>query len=219
MRAAAGTPTFDPVLAPCRLCEDMPCITACPTDALAPGNPAKMGTARINPLDCLASDGCTTCSQHCPVPWAIRARSGKAPVINPKDCVGCGVCAHVLSGSAQRGHPRTPDGALMGCGSGQDGAPQMPDLWQGVLQGEALATYLADLEQVQQLTATFSGGPGRMAAEPRAMAPDGAAALVRAGVRVQLRYRYEGGEWWDTLMPLRAADGPAVKLVRIKQER
>lgn len=96
LKSAAGTPTFDPAAAPCRLCEDVPCAVACPTEALDPARGVMMGTARINPLDCLAPrGGCWSCSEHCPIPWVISAKPGKVPQIDAKTCTGCGLCAFV----------------------------------------------------------------------------------------------------------------------------
>ncbi|NNE43989.1 MAG: 4Fe-4S dicluster domain-containing protein, partial [Gemmatimonadetes bacterium] len=68
-RAAAGTPTFDPALAACVLCEDMPCVTACDTGALIPEIGFQMGTALIDTQQCLAHQGtfCSVCYERCPV--------------------------------------------------------------------------------------------------------------------------------------------------------
>lgn len=75
----------------------MPCAAACETGALSVDNPAKMGTARVKALDCLAATSltCTVCRERCPIPWVISQAPGKVPVIDPKACVGCGICQHV----------------------------------------------------------------------------------------------------------------------------
>ena len=89
---AAGTPRIDPSHAPCHLCSDFPCITACPTGALADdGDP--MGTAWVQALDCLGALGttCSVCQEHCPVDLAIVYAAG-IPRIDTSLCVGCGKC-------------------------------------------------------------------------------------------------------------------------------
>lgn len=89
---AAGTPRIDPGLAPCHLCPDTPCISACTTGALVEdGDP--MGTAWVQILDCLGSLGtsCSVCAEHCPVPGAIAFAAG-IPTINASLCTGCGKC-------------------------------------------------------------------------------------------------------------------------------
>jgi Fe-S-cluster-containing hydrogenase component 2 len=73
------------------MCDDRPCITACPTGALRLDVPAKMGTAGISPIDCLAHAGCSACVEQCPVAGAIRLENGR-PVVDPAACTGCGVC-------------------------------------------------------------------------------------------------------------------------------
>lgn len=91
-----------PVLAnlrehPCLLCEDMPCIAACPTKALAPVSgvrEVKIGTAEIDTLACSAFYGskCQTCYDVCPLPdEAIALREGLPHVIADA-CTGCGIC-------------------------------------------------------------------------------------------------------------------------------
>jgi ferredoxin-type protein NapG len=96
LRHVSGTPTFDPGSNPCLLCEGLPCATACPTEALDPNRAVRMGVAQINPTACTANvDGCPKCADECPIPWAIQVRPRRAPHIDPRACVGCGVCASV----------------------------------------------------------------------------------------------------------------------------
>jgi MauM/NapG family ferredoxin protein len=92
--AAAATPWIDPSATPCRLCDDLPCIAACPTGALQPDGD-RMGTAWIQTLDCLNGLGstCRVCREQCPVDGAIEFVGGM-PRIHAELCVGCGVCHH-----------------------------------------------------------------------------------------------------------------------------
>ncbi len=95
-REAAGTPMIDPHHAPCVMCADTPCITACEPRVLRAEQPRKMGVAWIQTMACLAHTGtfCTVCSERCPVEGAIEVREGK-PKIREDACTGCGVCASV----------------------------------------------------------------------------------------------------------------------------
>jgi ferredoxin-type protein NapG len=91
------------------MCEDAPCIAACPTDALLPGTAiedARMGLAvLIDRETCLAFHGlrCEVCYRVCPLMGnAIRVemrpqeRTGKhayfLPVVDSEACTGCGMC-------------------------------------------------------------------------------------------------------------------------------
>jgi ferredoxin-type protein NapG len=96
LRAAAGTPVIDAASAPCQQCADTPCIEACAPNALSANAPLKMGTARIETMDCLAwqRSFCTVCSERCPVPDAITLDQGR-PTIDASVCTGCGVCLYV----------------------------------------------------------------------------------------------------------------------------
>jgi ferredoxin-type protein NapG len=75
------------------MCDDRPCIAACPTGALRFDVPAKMGTAVVSPLACLAHQGttCSACVEQCPVAGAMHWENGR-PVVDGDVCTGCGVC-------------------------------------------------------------------------------------------------------------------------------
>ncbi len=94
-----GTPHLDPARRPCHLCEDLPCIAACPEGALLPTSPAdvRLALARIHRQTCLAwaGDPCEACIHACPWPGdAIYAEVGTDHVfIDPDRCTGCGLCA------------------------------------------------------------------------------------------------------------------------------
>jgi MauM/NapG family ferredoxin protein len=95
-RIAAGTPYIDAAQSPCLLCEDTPCIPACPEDALVEDGDT-MGTAHISRFDCLNTLGtqCSICIERCPVDGAIRKGSllGE-PLVSASLCVGCGICQY-----------------------------------------------------------------------------------------------------------------------------
>lgn len=105
---AAGTPTFDARAHACRLCENLPCIAACPTEALRPldaREDVRIGTAVIDEDLCIAFKGmrCEVCYRTCPlIDRAItidyRPLEGDAihsvfaPIVHEGACTGCGLC-------------------------------------------------------------------------------------------------------------------------------
>ncbi|MDR2189456.1 MAG: ferredoxin-type protein NapG [Azonexus sp.] len=119
---ATGTPYFTARQIPCEMCEDIPCVVACPTGALdhalADINQAKMGVAvLIDHETCLNFLGlrCDVCYRVCPViDKAItldhqpNLRTGRhamfLPTVHSEHCTGCGKCekACVLEQAAIR---------------------------------------------------------------------------------------------------------------------
>jgi ferredoxin-type protein NapG len=105
-----GTPYFIARDKGCEMCEDIPCVAACPTNALSHDltdiNKARMGLAvLVDHESCIAFQGlrCEVCYQICPVKdEAIKLerhhneRSGKhalfIPVVHSDRCTGCGKC-------------------------------------------------------------------------------------------------------------------------------
>ncbi len=109
---AVGTPWFEARSVPCEMCEDIPCVKACPTGALDPEltriDDARMGLAVVvDKENCIAFRGlrCEVCFNVCPVRGKAitlemqhNIRSGKhamfIPVVHSSDCTGCGKCEH-----------------------------------------------------------------------------------------------------------------------------
>ncbi len=107
---ALGTPYFVARDIPCEMCDDLPCVKACPTGALDPSltriEDSRMGLAvLIDQESCIAFQGlrCEVCFNICPVRGKAislnkqhNARSGKhalfIPVVHSRDCTGCGKC-------------------------------------------------------------------------------------------------------------------------------
>jgi ferredoxin-type protein NapG len=105
-----GTPYFVARDKACEMCEDIPCVAACPTNALSHDlkdiDEARMGLAvLVDHESCIAFLGlrCEVCYQICPIrDKAItlerqhNERSGKhaffIPVVNSDRCTGCGKC-------------------------------------------------------------------------------------------------------------------------------
>lgn len=105
-----GTPYFTPREIPCEMCEDLPCIQACPTGALdqsiTDAEEIRMGTAvLVDEENCLAFLGlrCEVCYRVCPVidkaitlELSENTRTGAhanfIPVVHAEHCTGCGLC-------------------------------------------------------------------------------------------------------------------------------
>ena len=121
-----GTPYFVARKVPCEMCDDVPCVKACPTGALDPKltniDDADMGLAvLIDEETCLNFQGlrCDVCYRVCPIiDKAItlelrhNVRTGKhamfIPTVHSDTCTGCGKCERscVLDTSAIRVLPR-----------------------------------------------------------------------------------------------------------------
>ncbi len=107
---ATGTPYFIARTGPCEMCEDIPCIPNCPTNALDHAltdiEKARMGLAvLIDQEACIAFHGlrCEVCYNVCPVrgkaitlEYQPNKRSGRhalfIPVVHSDHCTGCGLC-------------------------------------------------------------------------------------------------------------------------------
>ncbi len=107
---ATGTPYFVARQAPCEMCEDIPCVKACPTGALDPAlkqiEQSRMGLAvLVDHETCLNFLGlrCDICYRVCPViDKAITLepqtndRTGRhtlfIPTVHSDHCTGCGKC-------------------------------------------------------------------------------------------------------------------------------
>jgi len=117
---ATGTPYFEARKIPCEMCDDIPCVVACPTGALdrelTDIEDARMGLAvLIDQETCLNFLGlrCDVCYRVCPViDEAItlerihNPRSDRhalfLPTVHSEHCTGCGKCeqACVLPGES-----------------------------------------------------------------------------------------------------------------------
>ncbi|HIO92987.1 MAG TPA: ferredoxin-type protein NapG [Leucothrix mucor] len=117
---ATGTPYFVARQTPCEMCEDIPCVVACPTGALDHSltniDDSRMGLAVvIDKEGCIAFQGlrCEVCYNVCPVrdkAITLDTRHNKrtgmhayqVPIVHSSDCTGCGKCeeACIVSGES-----------------------------------------------------------------------------------------------------------------------
>ena len=98
---AMGTPAILPDSRPCYLCEDLACMSACPSGALQPveRTAIRMGMAHLDAARCWAVLGqpCDYCVGICPVgPNALRL-TDPGPVVAADGCVGCGACQYICT--------------------------------------------------------------------------------------------------------------------------
>ncbi|MGH1601186.1 ferredoxin-type protein NapG [Campylobacter majalis] len=114
---AIGTPYFTPRKIPCYMCGAVPCVPACPTNALDASlintdnkldiTKARMGVAVVDTANCIAYWGlrCDACYRACPmIDKALKIelkrneRTQKhafmLPIVDNNVCTGCGVCEH-----------------------------------------------------------------------------------------------------------------------------
>jgi hypothetical protein len=90
----------------------------------------------------------------------------------------------------------------------------LPSLQDAVLDDATLDQLFFDLEASAELCAVLVKGAPSEHAEDAPLSLAGARETLRAGGRaVQIRYRYGGAEWWDTLVPTPGG----TRLVRIEQ--
>ncbi|MFC1684265.1 ferredoxin-type protein NapG [Pseudomonadota bacterium] len=110
---ATATPYFTARKVPCEMCDDIPCVKACPTNALDHNltdiNDARMGLAVIvDQENCVAFQGlrCEICYNACPlkgealsIEYRRNERSRKhamfIPEVHADACTGCGLCERV----------------------------------------------------------------------------------------------------------------------------
>ena len=98
-----GTPVIRPRSRGCVAC--MKCTQVCPSGALTPLDPdpelvlgkVKMGTVRLNKDLCYSyvepARTCGVCYRACPFPGkAMKVGLYERPIIDPEQCIGCGLC-------------------------------------------------------------------------------------------------------------------------------
>lgn len=92
------TPAIFPGEGPCQLCDDLPCIAACETDALMPLSGldmVDMGLAVVSAALCTAGNGCNACVSRCPMSALSMDFSLFSVTVDSSRCVGCGLCQFI----------------------------------------------------------------------------------------------------------------------------
>jgi len=196
---ATGTPYFVARQAPCEMCEDIPCVAACPTGALSHSlkdiTKAQMGLAvLVDHENCLNFLGlrCDICYRVCPVidqaitlEQRLNPRTGKhalfIPVVHSDACTGCGKCekACPLEAAAIKVYPRE-------LAKGEPGKHYRLGWVEQEKAGKSLVA--PDLPHQYNLPEGMRYEPGKgltrdaspQDAEPRQAPPSGAPATPRA---------------------------------------
>lgn len=92
-----GSPILFADQTPCYLCDDMPCIAACGTDALVTVEgieSVRMGVAMVSQKACTAEQGCNACVSQCPT-YALSMDFDLLRImVSGEQCVGCGICEY-----------------------------------------------------------------------------------------------------------------------------
>jgi ferredoxin-type protein NapG len=95
---AGGKAFIEADHAACVVCTGLKCMSVCPTGAIAPTsiNDIDMGTAVWHSSTCLRTSGdpCQICVDKCPLGSAAIELKNGAVAVNPRGCIGCGVCQH-----------------------------------------------------------------------------------------------------------------------------
>jgi ferredoxin-type protein NapG len=95
---ADGLPHIVARQSPCAICQDLACMKACPSGALAPVGDRtliRIGLATVDPYRCLRAgrtDDCRLCVTQCPIGETAIAISAEGGVEVRPGCTGCGVC-------------------------------------------------------------------------------------------------------------------------------
>jgi MauM/NapG family ferredoxin protein len=207
LRGSEGTPIIDPLLSPCLMCEDFPCISACETGALRSEAPAALGAARVQPIDCLnrLSASCSVCVERCPVPGAI-AFVGDVPEVNERMCTGCGVCQYVCPAphNAILMLPNTdrPTARGLELADPSDPSIELPDLHEAMLDEDGLRSLFRDLDSVTRIERVrCKVARDAHATKGEVSASEALALLLSGAVRgVQVWYRYDEQRWCDTIL-------------------
>lgn len=91
---------------------------------------------------------------------------------------------------------------------------KLPELQEADLDAETVEAYFRDLSECAEIIAVVPKmGPGYVS--PSTVGLEDGYGLLRSGqvLGLQIRYRFDGAEWWDTLM----VRNGVVRLVRIEQ--
>ena len=111
---------------------------------------------------------------------------------------------------------RTPADPTPPPGRTEPSTMELPDLNQAVVDEARLTQLFSDIETCTQVLAVVPRYASRQFIAPTSVSLDeGKRMLVSRRVRaIQLRYLYDGSEWWDTLIPV----ATGTRIVRIRHD-
>jgi hypothetical protein len=101
--------------------------------------------------------------------------------------------------------------------TGQNSDTALPELHQGVLNSSQLEQLLRDIESctdLQEIVPKWLSQEQVKTHRSLSLAEARALLVDRAVRAVQFRYRYQGADWWDTILVL----GADYKVVRIRHD-
>lgn len=103
-----------------------------------------------------------------------------------------------------------------GSTAGPAGDPSLPELHQSIIDNETVVCLFRDIAACTQVIEVLPRYASQQLIEDRSVSLDQGRQLLMEGQAraVQIRYRYDGAEWWDTL--IRQPNG--VKIVRIRHD-
>ncbi|NWK56716.1 hypothetical protein HW115_13920 [Verrucomicrobiaceae bacterium N1E253] len=95
----------------------------------------------------------------------------------------------------------------------------LPDLQQSVLDPETLSQLFSDLSELTEVLEVIpkAAAQGYVPECGTLTLEEGRALLLSGRVRgLQIRYQYQGSQWWDTLLP--DAQSGGFRIVRIQHD-
>jgi len=108
----------------------------------------------------------------------------------------------------------TPHPGIAGDTASADGSPPMPDLCESLIDDATVAQLMHDIQACAEVLEVIPKyGAQRYVGETKVSLEEAARLIKQRAVRaVQVRYRYDDAEWWDTL----AVTPDGVRVVRIR---
>ena len=97
-----------------------------------------------------------------------------------------------------------------------DDDSKLPDLNEAILDAATIEQLFRDLEACTQITEIIPKFAERRMVTEQTLSLEQARQLLLGGQArgIQIRYRYDGADWWDTLMQT----PQGIRLVRIRHE-
>ncbi len=104
-------------------------------------------------------------------------------------------------------------------GAALPGGDALPDLQQSVLDSDTLDQLFADLGSLTEITEIIpkAAAEGYVPEHTNISLDEARGLLLNQSIRgLQIRYNYQGSQWWDTLLPDPNTGG--TRIVRIQHD-